>query len=81
MAALLSLAILAAAASQPATNDQPVFAPSAGARASAQATVRILPGARVRLGISANAENYLVSSATVKDETGAKRPAKLVEFQ
>ena len=81
MAALHALLILAAtAASEPASNG-PAFVPTSRATASAQATVRILPGAKVRLGESADIENYLVSSAVVRDETGAKRPAKLVEFQ
>ena len=81
MAALHALFVLAAAAASQPASTGPAFAPTSGATASAQATVRILPGAKIRLGESADVEHYLVSNAVVRDETGAKRSARLVEFQ
>ena len=79
MAALAVLAALAAA--QPAA--QPTDAPAQGTRAevSAQASVRIVSGARVTLGKAALGEPYLVSKASVRLEDGSRRPAQLVEFQ
>lgn len=50
----------------------------APARASARATVRILPGAQVHLGPSS--DQRLVK-AVVRTETGQRRPALLVEFE
>ena len=47
-------------------------------RASALATVRILPGARVHLGPSSKA--YMVK-ASVRVEDGQRRPAYLIEFE
>ena len=73
------LAVLAAlAAAQPATQSG---APATSVKVSAQASVRILSGARVKLGESAQGEPYVVSKASVRTEDGSRRPAQLVEFQ
>ena len=52
--------------------------PAAPARASAQATVRILSGARVHLGPSSTAR---MVKAAVRVEDGQRRPAYLIEFE
>jgi hypothetical protein len=51
------------------------------ARASAQASVRIVAGARVHLGPSADASEARLIKASVRTEDGQRRPAILVEFQ
>jgi len=66
--AFLASAVLASASS----------APSTASRASAPATVRILPGARVRLGPSSKA---FMIKATVRVEDGQRRLAYLIEFE
>lgn len=89
MAALVALALLAASAG---TGSSPQreptasaggFTPTAAVSSTATVSVRILPGVQVRLGQSADsgANAYSVSTTRVYDETGAKRAAKLVEFQ
>jgi hypothetical protein len=57
--------------------------PKSGAEASARATVRILSGARVKLGQSGNADPgaFTVTKAKVRTQDGVARPAYLVEFQ
>ena len=50
----------------------------APARASAPATVRILPGARVHLGPASKAK---LVKAAVRIEDGQRRPAYLIEFE
>lgn len=49
--------------------------------ASAKATVRILPGAKVSLSGQAEAQGYQPTNAMITVEDGSRRPAKLVEFQ
>ena len=49
--------------------------------ASAQATVRILSAAKIRLGSDVQPEGYKLSASSVRLEDGSRRPAKLVEFQ
>ena len=66
---------LAAAGALPAASPPP----NAGrATASAQATVRILPGARVQLGPASRAR---MVKAVVRVEDGQPRPAYLIEFE
>ncbi len=67
----LAFLLLAALASAP-------TAPSTVARASAPATVRILPGARVHLGPSSKVR---MVKAAVRVEDGQRRPAYLIEFE
>ncbi|HEV2044102.1 MAG TPA: hypothetical protein VGR05_05425, partial [Sphingomicrobium sp.] len=66
--ALLALATLASASPSSSTP----------ARASALATVRILPGARVHLSPSSKAH---MVKASVRVEDGRRRPAYLIEFE
>ena len=47
----------------------------------AQASVRILPGAKVNLTDRAEADGYRLNPATVTLEDGSRRPARLIEFQ
>ena len=61
----------AATAAPPARN-------AARATASAPATVRILPGARVHLGPASRAR---MVKAVVRVEDGQRRPAYLIEFE
>ena len=77
--AALSLfaASLAAAASTPVSTHSTRTAVST----PVYATVRILPGAKVSLGSQAEAEGYRLTEASITDEDGRRRPAKLVEFQ
>jgi hypothetical protein len=77
MALLSAIVLLAAAPSAEAPN----WHPRGGAEASARATVRIVSGARVKLGRSADAEPYIITRASVRLEDGTKHPANLVEFQ
>ncbi len=65
--ALLALAAIA----------QPALAPTAAVM-PAQASVRILSGARVHLGPSSKAR---LVKASVRVEDGQRRPALLIEFQ
>jgi|GEM_PF-4420106 len=71
---LLSLAAPAASVGAPA------FTPTR-AVASAQASVRILPGAKVSLSARAETEGHKLTKATITAEGGSRRSAKLVEFQ
>ena len=73
----LALLALAAIASAPA-NLSTQIGPSTQARASAPATVRILPGARVHLGPSSMAR---MVKAAIRVEDGQRRPAFLIEFE
>ena len=50
-------------------------------RASTSVAVRIVRGARVELGRSADAEGYSVTSNVVRLEDGSARAARLIEFQ
>ena len=59
----------------------PSLSATTAARAPAQASVRIVSGAQVVLGKSADAGPYLISKASVRVEDGTRRPAQLVEFQ
>ena len=72
---VLALIASAALASTPAisTGSVPV-----ATRMPAQATVRILPGARVHLGPSSMAR---MIKASVRLEDGQRRPAYLIEFE
>jgi hypothetical protein len=49
--------------------------------ASASASVRILPGAKVSLSGQAEAQGYKLTDAIITSEDGKRRPAQLVEFQ
>lgn len=51
------------------------------AAAAAQASVRILKPARVRLGAEPQPDGRKLQAATVTVENGSRRPAQLVEFQ
>ena len=75
MAMFAAFALLAAA-SAPA----PVHVPTK-AVAPAQATVRILSGAKVSLSAAAQPEGLVMKRAQVTVEDGTRRPAQLVEFQ
>ena len=69
----LALIALAALASTPANVSAPI-----ATRMPAQATVRILPGARIHLGPSSKAR---MVKASVRIEDGQRRPAYLIEFE
>ena len=75
MAMFAAYALLAAAVSP-----APVHVPTK-AVAPAQASVRILSGARVNLSAAAQPEGHAVKRAQVTVEDGTRRPAQLVEFQ
>ena len=49
--------------------------------AQATATVRIVNGAAIRFGQSANAGSWTLTRAQVRVEDGSHRPARLIEFQ
>ncbi len=49
--------------------------------ASARATARILPGARVSLSEEAKGQGYRLGNAMITVEDGRQVSAKLVEFQ
>lgn len=72
----LDLLFLAAIAATP-----PEPAPRPVVSAMAQVTVRIVAGARIELGKSANTPGHSVRHGTVTVEDGTKRPASLVEFE
>ena len=79
MGSLIATFLLAAAAShggQVATTHIPTKS-----AATAQAFVRILPGAKVSLSAEPQPEGYKLNPATITVEDGSRRPAKLVEFQ
>ena len=79
MGPLTAIALLAAAAAS-----TPPAAPQhvpTRAVASAQASVRILPGAKVSLSGQAEAQGYKLNPAVITSEDGSRRPAQLVEFQ
>ena len=78
MSSLLAILLLSAA-----PGSAPAMPAPAQTRvsASAQATVRILPGARVSLSGQAEAEGYRLTNAVITAEDGSQRSAKLVEFQ
>ena len=78
MAASIAFALLAAASSG--TVQAPVHVPTR-AVAPAQATARILSGAKVRLSASPQPEGYRMKTASVTVEDGSRRSAQLVEFQ
>ena len=75
MAALVAFALLAATAPS-----APVHVPTR-AVASAQASVRILSGAKIRLSAAAQPEGHVMKRAQITVEDGTRRPAQLVEFQ
>ena len=78
MAPFVAFALLAAAASG--SPPAPAHVPTK-AVASAQASVRILSGAKVTLSASAQPDGYKLTAAEVTVEDGRRRPAQLVEFQ
>ena len=80
MAILSAILLLATAPADPGRSN---WQPKSGAEASARATVRIVSGARVRLGRTADpdTEAYTVTKAQVRTQDGVGRPAYLVEFQ
>jgi hypothetical protein len=55
--------------------------PHAPVTVSARASVIILSGARISLSSAPQPEGYKVNAATITDQDGTRRPAKLVEFQ
>ena len=70
---MMLVALLAAAASTPAPPPRPAVV------LQAQATVRIVSGARIKLGDkTADAQ---LRSTQFRDSDGNMQPAKLVEFQ
>jgi hypothetical protein len=80
MSVLLALALLAA----PLGGAEPAgagSAPATSVTASARATVRILPGARIHFDESSENAEYRFVAAVVTVEDGSQRDAKLVEFQ
>jgi hypothetical protein len=80
MAALLALSLLAA----PLGNSAAVpgdGAPRIAVTASAQAFVRILPGARIVMDELATSAEHKFIDASITVEDGSQRDAKLVEFQ
>ena len=77
MVSFLALSWIAAAS---AVTPAPVHVPTK-AVAPAQATVRILSGAKVSLSAAAQPEGYKLTTAEVTLEDGRRRPAQLVEFQ
>ena len=78
MALLAALALFAAPASSGVS--APVHVPTK-AVAPAQATVRILSGAKVSLSASTQPEGRKLTASQVTLEDGRRRPAQLVEFQ
>ena len=78
MAATIAFALLAAASGG--NVQAPVHVPTK-AVAPAQATVRILSGAKIRLSASAQPEGYRMKPAVITAEDGGRRSAQLVEFQ
>ena len=81
MAGLVALSLMAAplGAAQPAA--LPSQAQNMAVSASARATVRILPGAKVTLSDRAEAQGHTLVAATITAEDGRQVPAKLIEFQ
>ena len=80
MAPLLAMALLAAPL------DGAAAAPGDGAHrtavtASARASVRILPGARIVMDGRAQGADHRFVDARITVEDGSQRDAKLVEFQ
>ncbi len=79
MAIAATLALLAAAA---ASGGPPVMVHvPTKAVAPAQASVRILSGARIGLSDAVQPEGYVMKPAQITVEDGSRRPAQLVEFQ
>ena len=80
MGALLALSLLAAplAAAEPAVPGQ---ARTMAVSASARATVRILPGAKIRFDESFESPEHRFVDTVVSVEDGSRHDAKLVEFQ
>jgi hypothetical protein len=78
MTTLAALVLLVAATGG--STAMPAHVPTR-AVASASASVRILPGAKVRLDEQAVKDGYKLTPATITVEDGSRRSAKLVEFQ
>jgi hypothetical protein len=75
----MTLVFLALAAiAQPSATTAPASARPTGTLMPAQATVRILSGAKVHLGPSSDAR---LVKASVRVEDGQRRPAYLIEFE
>jgi hypothetical protein len=74
MVILAAFALLAAAA--PAPVHEPTKAVT-----QAQATVRIISGAKIRLSAASQPEGHVMKRTQVTVEDGTRRPAQLVEFQ
>ena len=72
--------VLLAAAASAGSPGAPAFSPTK-AVATAQASVRILPGAKVSLSAGAEAQGHKLTTATITTGDGNRRPAQLVEFQ
>ena len=80
MAALLALSLLAAPLGGTAVSPGD-GAPRTAVTASAQAFVRILPGARIVMDEQAKSAEHRFIDARITVEDGSQRDAKLVEFQ
>ena len=80
MAVLLALSLLAAPLGGAAA-DSGDGAMRTAVTASAQAFVRILPGARIVMDEQANSAEHKFIDARITVEDGSQRDAKLVEFQ
>ena len=79
MAIAATLALLAAAA---ASGGPPIMVHvPTKAVAPAQASVRILSGARIGLSDAVQPEGYVMKPAQITVEDGSRRSAQLVEFQ
>ena len=78
MGPLTAIALLAAAVGTAPAAPQHV---PTRAVASAQASVRILPGVKVSLSDQAKAQGYKLTRAVITSEDGSRRSAQLVEFQ
>jgi hypothetical protein len=74
MVGLLALAMMAAA-------NPPSPPPRMVVSAQARASVRIVAGARVRLGAAPQPDGHAVRPARITVEDGTRRDARLVEFQ
>ena len=76
----LTAFLLAAAAASSGPAAAPQHVPTR-AVATASASVRILPGAKISLSGQAEAQGYKLTEAVITSDDNSRRPAKLVEFQ
>jgi hypothetical protein len=78
--ALFTAFALMVAASAGGPPSKPAFAPTK-AVAAAHATARIVSGARIHLGATAQPDGLTMRPARITGDDGSRRPAQLVEFQ